>query len=130
MIICDDKEKCCSSNGKRKENQSLDNGPTKKESPIGSRLGNVEVKVKEGNGFVSVKRKRGENNELTVSSSFVGKNRNNDNIKKDERVRRKTLLADITNIEMTGKWKCPQKGKPKIGPPLKQLQLGQWFHHV
>ncbi|KAJ9546028.1 hypothetical protein OSB04_025735 [Centaurea solstitialis] len=135
VILSDDKERkkesCISNNGKKKENdQSLDNSPTKKESPIGSIFGNVEIKVKEANGFVSVKRKRDENNELRASSSFVGVDKNHNNKKKDEKVRRKTLLGDITNIEMTGKWKCPQKGKPEIGPPLKQLRLGKWFHHV
>uniref|UniRef100_A0A0D9XQV9 Polygalacturonase n=1 Tax=Leersia perrieri TaxID=77586 RepID=A0A0D9XQV9_9ORYZ len=44
-------------------------------------------------------------------------------------------LADMTNLsevaaapltENRGKWKCPRKGKPYIGPPLKQLRLEQW----
>lgn len=90
---------------------------------------NVEIiKVKDENGFVSVKSKRedvrgGKKNELkrTASLSGNGKNKMNE---------RKRILGDVTNIEMTGKWKCPRKGKPEIGPPLKQLRLGQWFHHV
>ncbi|KAF0895288.1 hypothetical protein E2562_008600 [Oryza meyeriana var. granulata] len=44
-------------------------------------------------------------------------------------------LADMTNVsevaaapstEICGKWKCPRKGKPYVGPPLKQLRLEQW----
>ena len=43
-------------------------------------------------------------------------------------------LAERTNFqvssvtEITGKWKCPQKRKPNLGPPLKQLRLERWVH--
>ncbi|CAA0823112.1 Unknown protein [Striga hermonthica] len=33
-------------------------------------------------------------------------------------------------VGSTGKWCCPQKNKPDIGPPLKQLRLEQWVHRV
>uniref|UniRef100_A0A0A9DV75 Uncharacterized protein n=1 Tax=Arundo donax TaxID=35708 RepID=A0A0A9DV75_ARUDO len=45
-------------------------------------------------------------------------------------------LADRTNfseavaaptLEFCGKWKCPRKGKPSVGPPMKQLRLEQWL---
>lgn len=49
-------------------------------------------------------------------------------------------LADMTNVsevadaptatEIRGKWKCPRKGKPYVGPPLKQLRLGQWLRRL
>ncbi|KAM3389610.1 hypothetical protein ACQJBY_011637 [Aegilops geniculata] len=48
-------------------------------------------------------------------------------------------LSDRTNIsevagapapEVSGKWKCPRKGKPYVGPPMKQLRLEQWVHRV
>ncbi|PON65121.1 ATP-dependent caseinolytic protease/crotonase family protein [Trema orientale] len=32
--------------------------------------------------------------------------------------------------EITGKWQCPQKRKPNLGPPLKQLRLERWVHRV
>ncbi|KAL5215679.1 hypothetical protein ABZP36_007080 [Zizania latifolia] len=53
--------------------------------------------------------------------------------------RTRSPLADRTNIsevaagatpEFRGKWKCPRKGKPNIGPPLKQLRLEQWVRRV
>ncbi|KAL6008440.1 hypothetical protein ACLOJK_033950 [Asimina triloba] len=48
-------------------------------------------------------------------------------------------LLDRTNLhasemtvtpEIRGRWKCPQKGKPYIGPPLKQLRLECWVRRV
>ncbi|KAL6283605.1 hypothetical protein ACE6H2_014534 [Prunus campanulata] len=45
-------------------------------------------------------------------------------------------LADATNfhhsplMEITGKWKCPQKSKPNLGPPLKQLRLEKWVRKM
>ncbi|KAL6651292.1 hypothetical protein ACP70R_010217 [Stipagrostis hirtigluma subsp. patula] len=48
-------------------------------------------------------------------------------------------LADRTNNseaatastpEFCGKWKCPRKGKPYVGPPMKQLRLEQWLRRV
>ncbi|KAK6117463.1 hypothetical protein DH2020_048790 [Rehmannia glutinosa] len=42
------------------------------------------------------------------------------------------VLSETSNIlypgiqESTGKWCCPQKNKPNLGPPLKQLRLEQW----
>ncbi|XP_062183795.1 uncharacterized protein LOC133887828 [Phragmites australis] len=32
--------------------------------------------------------------------------------------------------ELCGKWKCPRKGNPYVGPPLKQLRLEQWVRRV
>ncbi|KAL5551386.1 hypothetical protein UlMin_001562 [Ulmus minor] len=49
---------------------------------------------------------------------------------------KRKALADITNFdlssvtEITGKWRCPQKRKPNLGPPLKQLRLEQWIRRV
>lgn len=45
-------------------------------------------------------------------------------------------LADRTNfhlagvMETTGKWQCPQKRKPNLGPPLKQLRLERWVQRL
>ncbi|XP_057976427.1 uncharacterized protein LOC131163739 [Malania oleifera] len=50
-------------------------------------------------------------------------------------VPRKVLL-ETTNfqhtdeLEIAGKWRCPQKGKPNLGPPLKQLRLERWINRV
>ncbi|XP_040988789.1 uncharacterized protein LOC121236428 isoform X2 [Juglans microcarpa x Juglans regia] len=46
------------------------------------------------------------------------------------------VLAETTNfqhsgaMEVTGKWRCPQKSKPDKGPPLKQLRLEQWIRRA
>jgi hypothetical protein len=51
-------------------------------------------------------------------------------------VHTRSLLADRTNFReaaaaptagFSGKWKCPSKGKPHVGPPMKQLRLDQWL---
>lgn len=54
---------------------------------------------------------------------------------KDPHVRRKALrertnLHISSGLEITGKWQCPQKKKPKLGPPLRQLRLERWVHRV
>ncbi|XAR54907.1 hypothetical protein NMG60_11030239 [Bertholletia excelsa] len=54
-------------------------------------------------------------------------------VNEKEAVLRKPL-AEATNfqqphaLEVTGKWKCPQKSKPNLGPPLKQLRLDRWVN--
>ncbi|KAK8974538.1 hypothetical protein V6N11_053671 [Hibiscus sabdariffa] len=56
-------------------------------------------------------------------------------------VTKRKVLAETTNVsvgrqweakavEITGKWRCPQKSKPQRGPPLKQLRLEKWVHRV
>ncbi|KAL9433886.1 hypothetical protein AB3S75_028680 [Citrus x aurantiifolia] len=51
-------------------------------------------------------------------------------------VDRRKALIETTNyqnsdaLEVTGKWRCPQKGKPSLSPPLKQLRLERWIHRV
>ena len=45
---------------------------------------------------------------------------------------RRKILRETTNFEhsrvpvVSGKWRCPQKCKPDLGPPLKQLRLEKW----
>ncbi|KAK3434644.1 hypothetical protein EUGRSUZ_D02116 [Eucalyptus grandis] len=46
-------------------------------------------------------------------------------------------LSEITNFqssfdvqESAGKWKCPQKRKPILGPPMKQLRLERWINRI
>ncbi|KAI3469013.1 hypothetical protein Pfo_025676 [Paulownia fortunei] len=46
------------------------------------------------------------------------------------------VLSETSNfqspsiLESTGKWSCPQKNKPNLGPPLKQLRLEQWVRRL
>uniref|UniRef100_A0A803KN65 Uncharacterized protein n=1 Tax=Chenopodium quinoa TaxID=63459 RepID=A0A803KN65_CHEQI len=54
---------------------------------------------------------------------------------KDKKLRRE-VLKETTNFdysrvpEVAGKWKCPQRYKPNIGPPLKQLRLERWVYKM
>lgn len=49
---------------------------------------------------------------------------------------KRKVLSERTNlersnaVEITGKWLCPLKTKPNIGPPLKQLRLERWVHRL
>lgn len=47
----------------------------------------------------------------------------------------KKVLTETTNLhpgalETTGKWRCPQRTKPNLGPPLKQLRLEKWVRRA
>jgi hypothetical protein len=55
------------------------------------------------------------------------------------RDRTRSPLSERTNIlevagapgpQISGKWKCPRKGKPYVSPPMKQLRLEQWVRRV
>ena len=49
---------------------------------------------------------------------------------------RRKVLSEKTNLqhsdgrERAGKWRCPQKDKSDLGPPLKQLRLERWVHRL
>lgn len=49
---------------------------------------------------------------------------------------RRNVLSETTNfpltnaLEITGKWRCPQRNKSNRGPPLKQVRLEQWVRRV
>ncbi|CAL0314321.1 unnamed protein product [Lupinus luteus] len=53
-----------------------------------------------------------------------------------ERHKKRKALTEATNLqqsnalEITGKWKCPRKGKPDVGAPMKQLRIEQWMRRV
>lgn len=55
---------------------------------------------------------------------------------KEERKKKRRVLGEMSNHqssgaeEITGKWRCPQKNKGNIVPPLKQLRLDAWIHKV
>lgn len=56
--------------------------------------------------------------------------------KRDNVVEKRRALSEKTNLqasgalEIAGKWRCPQRTKPNLGPPLKQLRLEQWVSRV
>ncbi|XP_058009489.1 uncharacterized protein LOC110654525 isoform X2 [Hevea brasiliensis] len=42
----------------------------------------------------------------------------------------RTNLEQTDAIKITGKWRCPQKTRPNIGPLRKQLRLERWVHRL
>lgn len=93
------------------------------------------------NGFMTTKKRgcgTGDENcdkrtQEKSSPGIINGRRDSTAGKKEGGVKRKAL-AEVTNVEIcsemeiTGKWKCPRKGKPYVGPALKQLRLEQWVH--
>lgn len=94
---------------------------------------NEETELLE-NGFISIRKKSSQANAGNVPRLRNGV-RPMINHEKDANIVRK-VLSEISNfhsanrLESTGKWSCPQKNKPNLGPPLKQLRLDQWFRRV
>ncbi|KAK1439744.1 hypothetical protein QVD17_05564 [Tagetes erecta] len=133
-LVCKQISECDNSSVKDNKNptESLNNSANVKSFENGSR------KLEEpGDGFVSIKSKR-ENVKRSKQVNSVDQKRcavSSANKMKKKKSDERVTLGDVTNIleehsSVTGKWKCPRKRKPEIGPPLKQLRLGQWFHHV
>lgn len=117
----------------------IDNGASMRKSTHGCN-GKEEIGTEiSSNGFVTTRKGRyshandenylkvdqKENREGTVSLAGG----------KDPLIKRKAL-SETTNLhlssgmEITGKWQCPQKKKPNLGPPLKQLRIERWVHRV
>lgn len=100
----------------------------------------TEGKDIDSNGFVSIKKKRA-NKENPSRNSDMGLRKCSNgegSVLSISRGNRKAL-AETTNgyggsesdvSGSTGKWKCPQKSKPSVGPPLKQLRLEKWINLV
>ncbi|XP_010434768.1 PREDICTED: uncharacterized protein LOC104718677 [Camelina sativa] len=74
--------------------------------------------------------------QLECSRSKELKNMAAEEKDKEERKRKRRVLGEISNHqpsgadEIAGKWRCPQKNKRNIVPPLKQLRLDAWIHNV
>ncbi|XP_027913107.1 uncharacterized protein LOC114173085 isoform X1 [Vigna unguiculata] len=51
-------------------------------------------------------------------------------------VTKRKALTEATNVQLysdmgiTGKWQCPQKRKPEVGPAMKQLRLERWVRRI
>ncbi|GFZ01980.1 hypothetical protein Acr_15g0005890 [Actinidia rufa] len=110
----------CGSNGKESDRKIFpENGFISTRSDRSARPNDGSSLKRSGEGHFGGLRNR------VTDSSVVGK----------EGILRKPFL-ETTNfrhnesLEITGKWKCPQKSKPNLGPPLKQLRLEQWVHRV
>ncbi|KAL9663437.1 hypothetical protein QQ045_018823 [Rhodiola kirilowii] len=93
------------------------------------------------NGFISTKQTRKKIPNYANSTSLQKQHRVlADNLSITKSVQgsiitstsKKMALPNVTNmqhsaeLETSGKWKCPQRSKANLGPPLKQLRLEQW----
>ncbi|KAF7828465.1 choline transporter-like protein 2 [Senna tora] len=82
------------------------------------------------NGFVTTKKSR----QSGAKEENYGDSRNRRRVsltcKKEGDMKRKALeeITNVKGMEVRGKWRCPQKSKPIVGPALKQLRLEQWVH--
>ncbi|KAE8650047.1 uncharacterized protein LOC101212491 isoform X2 [Cucumis sativus] len=82
-------------------------------------------------GFITAN-KRGFSEATCKKSVEMQENYNNKEAGRAFACLRRKGLSDKTNtehsniIEVIGKWSCPQKSKPNLGPPLKQLRLERW----
>ncbi|XP_019089126.1 PREDICTED: uncharacterized protein LOC104731898, partial [Camelina sativa] len=75
--------------------------------------------------------------QLECSRSKELKNMSAEEEDKEERKKKRRVLGEMSNHqsssgaeEIAGKWRCPQKNKKNIVPPLKQLRLDAWIHKV
>ncbi|KAL1531190.1 hypothetical protein AAHA92_33898 [Salvia divinorum] len=95
-----------------------------------------EIKVTElqEDGFISVRKRNRQENVENVARLRI-KVEPSINVENDDSIARK-VLSEISNfhygniVATTGKWSCPKKNKPDLGPPLKQLRLDQWVRRV
>ncbi|CAK9321577.1 unnamed protein product [Citrullus colocynthis] len=84
-------------------------------------------------GFITAN-KRGFSGASCKKSMEMQENYNNKEPGSASACLRRKALSDKTNtehsniLEIIGKWSCPQKSKPNLGPPLKQLRLERWVH--
>lgn len=109
------------------------------------------IVVLQDNGFISTKNTKGAANKNGESSKVAclavnRKRRNKIELQepisilgKEQSFSERRVLTDQTNVlfaeeaiaaEVSGKWKCPRKSKPYVGPPFKQLRLERWMRQV
>ncbi|RCV35158.1 hypothetical protein SETIT_7G217600v2 [Setaria italica] len=103
-------------------------------------------------GFIAVKRKEKRPEECRVNEiprHPMGREKENGKLQENNGISEQKVLdqeqtrhplADRTNFlevaaaapaqEVSRKWKCPRKGKPFVGRPLKQLRLEQWVRQM
>ncbi|KAG0527223.1 hypothetical protein BDA96_06G214900 [Sorghum bicolor] len=101
-------------------------------------------------GFIAVKRKKlpDEHKTNKIPRHPMGREKEKGNLQEsggisDQKVfvqeQTRRPLADRTNFsevntapapEPSRKWKCPRKGKPYVGRPMKQLRLEQWVRRI
>ncbi|PKI39753.1 hypothetical protein CRG98_039798 [Punica granatum] len=92
-------------------------------------------------GFVSVKKRASRSNDendsrrpWSVLNECSSTKQTASHVTTEDVIKRRPL-SEMTNLQdhsdvlgSAGKWKCPQKSKPNLGPPMKQLRLEKWVH--
>ncbi|CAL1375977.1 unnamed protein product [Linum trigynum] len=119
------------------------------ESNDGSNITDQEAKnaASSASGFVATRKKNRitrlnydenscQGSRIVAPKGFKSERRKNfsssyDNAAKDDSSGNRKALSErspnvVQHSEITGKWKCPQRSKPVMGPPLKQLRLEKW----
>lgn len=114
------------------------NGASVSKSTHGSKEIKDDGKGISENGFVTTRKRKftAKNDENSPKGPQESSKATVPIVGGKEAVVRRKALADTTNFHhspatmITGKWKCPQKRKPNVGPPLKQLGLEQWIRKL
>ncbi|KAK1274222.1 hypothetical protein QJS04_geneDACA012513 [Acorus gramineus] len=98
-----------------------------------------EANMVSSNGFVRTKKRKENLNHNSGNSGFKSiPILDLPSLKWNPSEAVRSVLSEKTNIlaeqeaetKIPSKWRCPRKGKPDKGPPLKQLRLEQWVHRV
>lgn len=113
-------------------------GDLLKKSIHGCNSNEDDRKEKLSNGFVATKKYRysraNDENSLQIpkqsEEKIVSLAGGMDSDVKRLPLKEKTNFHLSSVIGITGKWKCPQKSKPNLGPPLKQLRLERWVRKI
>lgn len=137
------------------ENHSEENSPLRLGGTDRCKLSLLDSKnpqeIVASDGFIAVKRKEKQPEECKTNKiprHPMGREKQKGNLQEnggisDQKVlvqeQTRRPLADRTNFsevntalapEPSRKWKCPRKGKPYVGRPLKQLRLEHWVRRV
>ncbi|XP_038726175.1 uncharacterized protein LOC120017140 isoform X1 [Tripterygium wilfordii] len=107
-----------------------------------------EGKHNSENGFVTMRKNKPNDENSRPEEILLGGSRNKSRVPLHQTkrinsaeldiasnsVEGRNILAERSNFQhpdvmgVTGKWRCPQKNKPNIGPPMKQLRLERWVN--
>ncbi|XP_072963682.1 uncharacterized protein [Typha angustifolia] len=130
-LIDDCRQVSCNLEGR--EDIEAKSSPVKQASPASD--GAEPLKDAATNGFISTKRR-----ERSPQRHQMSQEKNHKRLERKVQLGLRSPLEDKTNCqfevadeappECLGKWRCPRKNKPYVGPPLKQLRMEQWIHRV
>ncbi|GAB2300818.1 hypothetical protein Dimus_034852 [Dionaea muscipula] len=119
----------------RKVEESMEEEEEESYNPISMRVkrGFSLMAAEKDHDLVSIKEEIN-NNENSVEQQKPFKSQNE--VKDTSMRTTRKALDELTNhgnatdSENAGKWRCPQKSKANVGPPLKQLRLELWVRRL